>query len=78
MIALRLGERMRQRLASFNTRSNGLLDVGYGGFWKMRSMEFNVLVGIFVLVVVTLIGLSIAGAPKYPAGYPADRMTSSQ
>jgi hypothetical protein len=53
-------------------------DVGYGGFWKMRSMEFNVLVGIFVLVVVTLIGLSIAGAPKYPAGYPADRMTSSQ
>jgi hypothetical protein len=28
MIALRLGERMRQRLASFNTRSNGLLDGG--------------------------------------------------
>jgi hypothetical protein len=44
----------------------------------MGSTGFNVLVGIFLLVVVTLIGLSIAGAPKYPAGYPADRMTSSQ
>jgi len=42
----------------------------------MGSTQFNVLVGIVVLVVVALIGLSIAGAPKYPAGYPTDRIES--
>ncbi len=42
----------------------------------MGSTGFNVLAGIVVLVVVVLIGMSIAGAPKYPAGYPKDRITA--
>jgi uncharacterized protein YjbJ (UPF0337 family) len=42
------------------------------------SMDMIVLGGIFALVVVALIGLSLMKAPQYPAGYPADRMTSSK
>jgi hypothetical protein len=44
----------------------------------MGSTEFNVLVGIVVLVVVALIGLSIAGAPQYQAGDPRDPGFSKQ
>jgi uncharacterized protein YjbJ (UPF0337 family) len=45
---------------------------------KMQDTNIYILAGIFGLVVIALIGLSVAGAPKYPAGYPKDRMTSSQ
>jgi len=42
MISLRLGERQRQRLASFNTRGNGLLDVGQrasGPIFRLNQAE---------------------------------------
>jgi hypothetical protein len=44
----------------------------------MGSTEFYVLVGIVVLVVIALIGLSIAGAPQYQAGDPRSPGYSSQ
>lgn len=44
----------------------------------MGSTGFNVLAGIVILVVVALIGLSIAAAPKYQAGDPRSPGYSSQ
>jgi hypothetical protein len=44
----------------------------------MGSTGFNVLAGIVALVVIVLIGLSIAGAPQYQAGDPRSPGYSSQ
>ncbi len=44
----------------------------------MQGSNIYVIVGIIALVVVGMIGLSLVGAPEYPAGYPKDRIESSK
>ena len=51
MISLRLGERMRQRLASLDTRGNGLLDGGQrasGAVFRLNEVENFTILGKWI------------------------------
>ena len=36
------------------------------------------LVGVIAFVIIVVLGVSLMKAPEYPAGYPAERMSTSK
>ena len=42
------------------------------------NTTFYALVGVIAFVIIVVLGVSLIKAPEYPAGYPAERVSTSK